>query len=173
MNLSPETIRLAGLIFGASFSLLMIIAVKPGRKVLLLTATASVFFMLGDLIVESFMHRWGIWICHGEPQLLHVPVVMLLQFFLMGPGLCLTLIAAGRRIHGARHRVFTIIYPLALPTVFWLGEFIWADAGLTTYLRPWTWATVWAAWTGLILILFVTFTATHTLFLGTMPGKEH
>jgi len=164
MNLAPETIRLAGLAAGASFSLFMIITVKPGMKALLFAAVASVLFMMGDLVIESLMHRWGVWICLGEPQLFHVPVVMLFQFFLMGPGFCIILIVAGRRMHRARYRVFKIVYPFALSTALWSGEFLWADAGLTIFLRSWTWAVVWVAWTSLILILLVSFNTMQATF---------
>lgn len=157
--LEPETIRFGGLLFGFVFTAATVAIVKPPRGLLIPAAVASAAYTLLDLVLEYFAHVHNIWICHGEPQFLFVPIVMSAQFLLQGPGLCFTLVPAARRLEGKKFFLFAVLYTIALSTILWLLEFVWSGAGLTDYTHPSTSALVFLGWLSLLATLFGVFLA--------------
>ena len=164
--MTPEAIRLSALVGGIAFTAVVIAIIRPQRGVLRLTIVPSLLFATADLVMEALAHEYGIWICHGEPQVLHVPVVMVATFFMQGISLCVVAHVIFRYRKGTRAWIDLAAFVTILGIVLYFTEFVWRDAGLTTYVGVSTHWYVLAAWQSLLWILVGSFLALVGRYVG-------
>jgi len=164
--MSPEALRFVGLLAGAVFTLLVYLIVRPQKRILLVSLAPAADFALSDLLMEFLAYRYGIWECHGEPMLFHVPIVMLANFFVNGIGYCLIVYVILRHRRGLRLAVDIVLFVTVFGLILYLLEFVWRDSGVTTYLKPYTHWYVLAAWQVLLWVPVGGFLLMVKVFIG-------
>ncbi|MFC1890460.1 hypothetical protein ACFL4G_11960 [Thermodesulfobacteriota bacterium] len=156
---SADQFRILALAGSAVFTATLWIVFRPRREILKATLIPAGLFATLDLLIEWATYNLGIWVCIGSWQILHVPIIMTVQFVVLGVGLCLVVAESIKRLDIRFFRLFIILFPTCLGIILWLLEYAWRDMGITVYLEPYTGVVVLGAWQALLWTLVTTFLA--------------